>query len=39
MIQQFKGSVHKYFGGGAGQNGGGSKKVLSNQKGGPKSFQ
>ena len=33
------GSVHKYFGAGAGQNGGGVKKVLSYQKGGgPKSF-
>ena len=34
------GSVHKYFGAGAGQNGGGAKKVLSYQKGGggPKSF-
>ena len=28
------GSVHKYFGAGAGQNGGGVKKVLSYQKGG-----
>ena len=28
------GSVHKYFGGGAGQNGRGAKKVLSYQKGG-----
>ena len=28
------GSVHKYFGGGAGQNGGGARKVLSCQKGG-----
>ena len=32
------GSVHKYFGGGAGQNGGGAKKVLSYQKGGTKKF-
>ena len=33
------GSVHKYFGGWAGQNGGGAKKVLSYRKGGgPKSF-
>ena len=32
------GSVHKYFGGGAGQNGGGAKTVLSYQKGGTKKF-
>ena len=35
----YYGSVHKYFGGGgAGQNGGGAKKVLSCQKGGTKKF-
>ena len=34
----FLGSVHKYFGGGAGQNGGGAKKVLSCRKGGTKKF-
>ena len=38
LLEHILGSVHKYFGGGAGQNGGGAKKVLSYQKGGTKKF-
>ena len=38
-ILSILGSVHKYLGGGgAGQNGGGAKKVLSCRKGGTKKF-
>ena len=37
-IKTILGSVHKYLGGGAGQNGGGAKNVLSCQKGGTKKF-
>ena len=33
------GSVHKYLGGGAGQNEGGPKKFWVAERGGPKSFQ